>query len=376
MVAKALFVTVVLHIVTRTNIGGVSQYLENLINGWEDEHVSHVIVRGIPSSNEGDYFVTHLVNAQIVDVRSLQRSVSPVRELRSLWAVIRAIRQIQPDIVHTHMAKAGVVGRLAAWICRVPIRVHTFHGHLLQGYFPQWTVWLIVRVERLLQRVTTWSITNGEQVRQDLLRQGVVHEDSSSNIPPAAQPLTFNTDVSIPRTQTFRRTVVTAGFVGRLATIKRPDRFVKCAEALPQYNFVMFGDGPLGDEIRARVQNVSNLHFAGWVTDPSLIYSSFDVLVLTSDNEAAAVVLIEAAMSGIPAIAMNVGSVSEVIVHEQTGLLVESEAELLMALRRLLGDQDLRQRLGRQAHTYAQEHFTTTRLVHSHQDLYQRLLAR
>lgn len=376
MVAKALFVTVVLHIVTRTNIGGVSQYLENLINGWEDEHVSHVIVRGIPSSNEGDYFVTHLVNAQIVDVRSLQRSVSPVRELRSLWAVIRTIRQIQPDIVHTHMAKAGVVGRLAAWICRVPIRVHTFHGHLLQGYFPQWTVWLIVRVERLLQRVTTWSITNGEQVRQDLLRQGVVHEDSSSNIPPTAQPLTFNTDVSIPRTQTFRRTVVTAGFVGRLATIKRPDRFVKCAEALPQYNFVMFGDGPLGDEIRARVQNVSNLHFAGWVTDQSLIYSSFDVLVLTSDNEAAAVVLIEAAMSGIPAIAMNVGSVSEVIVHEQTGLLVESEAELLMALRRLLGDQDLRQRLGRQAHTYAQEHFTTTRLVHSHQDLYQRLLAR
>jgi glycosyltransferase involved in cell wall biosynthesis len=138
----------------------------------------------------------------------------------------------------------------------------------------------------------------------------------------------------------------------------------------------MFGDGPLGDEIRARVQKVSNLHLAGWSTDPSLIYSSFDVLVLTSDNEAAAVVLIEAAMSGIPAVAMNVGSVSEVIVHEQTGLLVDSEAELVVTLRRLLGDQDLRQRLGRQAQKYAHEHFTTKRLVRSHEDLYQRLLAR
>lgn len=374
MVERVLPVTIVLHIVTRTNIGGVSQYLENLINYWEDDDISHVIVRGTPSTNEGDYFLTHLVGAPVMNVRSLQRSLNPVREIQTIWELIRTIRRIQPAVVHTHMAKAGVLGRLAAWICRVPVRIHTFHGHLLHGYFPPWLVWLVVLIERLMQRFTTWSITNGDQIRRDLIQRGVILKNSSSSIPPAVQSSLFDKRLTLLQNRTTRRTTVTAGFVGRLAPIKRPDRFIACAKSLPQFSFVMFGDGPLGEEIRERVRDVPNIRLMGWDTDQSNIYSKFDVLVLTSDNEAAAVVLIEAAMSGIPAVAMNVGSVSEVIVHQQTGLLVDSEVELLGALRRLLVDEDLRQRMGEMAHQHARDNFNTERLVKAHRNLYQGLI--
>ena len=110
MVERALFVTVILHIVTRTNIGGVSQYLENLVNNWSDLSVSHVIVRGSPSIDEGDYLRSHPVNARILEVPSLQRSVTPLREFKALVGLIRVIRKTSPDVVHTHMAKAGVLG--------------------------------------------------------------------------------------------------------------------------------------------------------------------------------------------------------------------------------------------------------------------------
>jgi glycosyltransferase involved in cell wall biosynthesis len=376
MVERALFVTVILHIVTRTNIGGVSQYLENLVNNWSDLSVSHVIVRGSPSIDEGDYLRSHPVNARILEVPSLQRSVTPLREFKALVGLIRVIRKTNPDVVHTHMAKAGVLGRVAAWICRVPVRVHTFHGHLLQGYFSRRTVWLVVQIERLMQGLTTWSITNGERVRQDLIERDVIRSLSSSSIPPAVQPFKIDKHSAKQHPEGAHLSNATAGFVGRLAPIKRPDRFIACARALPEYHFVMFGDGPLGPDIQREVRGLPNVHLAGWVTEPSQIYSAMDVLVLTSDNEAAAIVLIEAAMAGLPAVAMNVGSVSEVVIHEQTGLLVNTESELHSALRRLLADEHLRLQMGSRAREFALSTFTTTRLVDAHQRLYTQLMAR
>jgi glycosyltransferase involved in cell wall biosynthesis len=374
VVAKSRVVTVVLHVVTRTNIGGVSNYLENLINNWNNSNFSHVIVRGTPIISEGDYFVTHPVNAQILDIESLQRSVNPLKEIRALLQIVRVIRVVKPTIVHTHMAKAGVIGRLAAWICRTPIRIHTFHGHLLQGYFSPPVVWLIVRIERLFQHITSWSITNGENVRQDLIQHRVIGVESSSNIPPGVPLPTVCASPTDQRYHQAQRTVPTAGFVGRLAAVKRPDRFIECARALPQYNFVMFGDGPLSKQVKLATKDLLNLRLAGWVSDTTTIYRDIDVLVLTSDNEAAAVVLIEAAMAGIPVVAMNVGAVSEVVVDQETGYLANSEHELIVALDHLLNNPDLRHRLGSKARSHARENFTTSRLVQSHDELYTRLL--
>lgn len=369
MVARASRVKLVLHIITRTNIGGVSNYVMNLVAATEG-NVRHVIVRGTPSINEGDFFATHPTNVRFINVASLHRSISPWREVLGFASLLRIIRAEQPDVVHTHMAKAGVLGRIAAWICRVPIRIHTFHGHLLDGYFSPRVVHMIVFLERVLQRITTWSITNGEKVRQDLIHKNVLSDRTSVSIPPAVNPFVTASKSDIRTLLALPSTGVIVGFVGRLAQVKRPDRFVSLAQHFPDTSFVMFGDGPLGDFTRLRAKEVPNLSVKGWVTDPKVIYAAIDVLVLTSDNEAAAIVLIEAALAELPVIAMNVGSVSEVVVANETGLLVHDEQELVTVTQRLLEDPSLRRRLGTNARRRAEIEFSRQRLAERHLALY------
>ena len=249
MVAHILVMTLVLHVVTRTNIGGVSNYLGNIVRATTP-NVQHIIVRGSPSVSEGDFFASNPIDVRIINIPSLQRAINPWKELVGFVTLVRTIRSIRPDVVHTHMAKAGVLGRLAAVLCRVPIRIHTFHGHLLVGYFSPVTVRMIIFVERFLQMATTQSITNGERVRRDLIQQRVLTEATSVSIPPAVDSFEL-----VPKRDARRRLSLPdgcqiVGFIGRLAEVKRPDRFLKLAEALPETTFVMFGDGPLGAQVR------------------------------------------------------------------------------------------------------------------------------
>ena len=369
MVAQIFVMTLVLHIVTRTNIGGVSNYLGNIVRATTP-NAQHVIVRGSPSVSEGDYFAINPIDVRVIDIPSLQRALNPWKELVGFFTLVRTIRSIRPDVVHTHMAKAGVLGRLAAVLCRVPIRIHTFHGHLLVGYFSPRAVRMIIFVERFLQRATTQSITNGERVRRDLIQQRVLTEATSVSIPPAVDSFEL-----VPKRDARQRLSLPdgcqiVGFIGRLAEVKRPDRFLKLAEALPETTFVMFGDGPLGEQVRRDAPSIPNLIIAGWVEDVATMYSALDLLVLTSDNEAAAIVLIEAAIAGVPTIAMNVGSVSEVVIHEETGLLINDERELAPATTRLLQDSELRAQLGQNARRRASTEFSLKRLAQKHLVLY------
>lgn len=369
MVARASRVKLVLHVVTRTNIGGVSNYVMNLVAATEG-NVRHIIVRGTPSVNEGDFFATHPTNVQFINVASLHRSISPWREVKGFVSLLQIIRAERPDVVHTHMAKAGVLGRIAAWICRVPIRIHTFHGHLLDGYFSTRVVHMIVFLERMLQRITTWSITNGEKVRQDLIHRKVLSSHTSVSIPPAVSHFLIANKSDTRKLLGLPGTGTIVGFVGRLTKVKRPDRFVSLAQSFPDTSFVMFGDGPLRDLTQLQARDTPNLTFKGWVTDPKIVYAAIDLLVLTSDNEAAAIVLIEAALAELPVIAMNVGSVSEVVVANETGLLVHDEQELTTATRRLLDDADLRYQLGVNARRRAEVEFSKQRLAERHLKLY------
>ena len=369
MVAQILVMTLVLHIVTRTNIGGVSNYLANIVRATTP-HVEHIIVRVSPSVSEGDFFAINPIDVRIINIPSLQRAIDPWKELVGFVRLVRTIRSIRPDVVHTHMAKAGVLGRLAAVLCRVPIRIHTFHGHLLVGYFSPRAVRMIIFIERLLQRATTYSITNGERVRRDLVQQHVLTEATSVNIPPAVDSFELVAKPDARQRLSLPDDGQIVGFIGRLAEVKRPDRFLKLAKALPETTFVMFGDGPLGAQVRRNASSIPNLIIAGWVEDVATMYSALDLLVLTSDNEAAAIVLIEAAIAGVPTIAMNVGSVSEVVIHEETGLLVNDERDLAPATMRLLQDCELRARLGQNARRRALTEFSLNRLAQKHLVLY------
>ena len=364
----------VVHIVTRTNIGGPSVILDGLLDDPSGE-VRYTIVRGETDGSEGDYFEDRSTDSRFLTIPGLGRSVSPLSDARAFVRLVSTLRALSPDVVHTHMAKAGVVGRLAAWVSRVPIRVHTFHGHLLYGYFSPLKTKLVVVIERLLRTITTHAIVVGSAVRQDLIEAGVVTDACSTMIPPGIRDTP--TGVISDRCGVQPGTLL-VGFIGRLTAIKRPDRFVEVARSLSSVrndvSFVIVGDGPLGDEIRSSSSSLPNVHCVGWRRDVTPVLAALDVLVMCSDNEGIPLTLIEAAQLGVPAVTTDVGSVRDIVDHEHTGLLAETNIEALStAVIRLLDDDALRSRLGAAARDRAQSTFGVVEAQRRHRELYRQL---
>lgn len=363
----------VVHVLTRTNIGGPSVMLFDLLEGLDENMFHQTVIRGAPSQSEGDYLARRTTNAEVVTIGGLRRSLGILTELRSLFVMVRAFRRLKPDIVHTHMAKAGVIGRVAAVFARVPVRIHTFHGHLLRGYFSPFLGGMFVLVERALRRVTTHSLVVGEATRRDLLAAKVVSVVASSTIMPAARTLTSvergtaRTKLGLPVDD------VVVGFVGRLTTIKRPDRFLRLAQTIPEATFVMFGNGPLREAVVADAAHLANVQVRDWQDDIGLVFSALDVVVLTSDNEGVPVSLIEAATLGVPVVALDVGGVGEVVVDGVTGFVVEEEASLTPAVQRLVADSALRRSMGDRARTVIAERCAMGNYLAIHAGLYTRL---
>lgn len=366
----------VVHVLTRTNIGGPSVMLVDLLEGLDRHRFTQMVVRGAPVASEGDYLESRAVSAEVITMGGLRRSLGIVGEIRSLFALVGTLRSIRPDIVHTHMAKAGVIGRIAAVLTRVPVRVHTYHGHLLHGYFSPVVTRIFTTVERLLRIVTSHALVVGEATRRDLLQAGVVGEQQSSTILPAAKPLRRH-DQRVARTSLgLRGEGVIVGFVGRLTAIKRPDRFLQLAATAPELTFVVVGNGPLHDDTARAAATLPNVALLDWHDDVALVLSAIDIIVLTSDNEGVPLSLIEAASVGVPVVSLDVGGVREIVEDGVTGIVVRDETRLATAVSRLASDAALRQRMGDQARALINGRCSMTRYLEAHAALYERLVAR
>ncbi len=366
----------VVHVVTRTNIGGPSVILESLLADTSNE-VRYTIVRGETDPTEGDYFAESGNDPRFITVEGLGRSISPLADLRAFFRLITALRSLSPDVVHTHMAKAGVVGRLAAWIARVPVRVHTYHGHLLYGYFSPLKTRLVVLIERMLRLITTHAVVVGSAVRTDLITARIVTEGHSEMIPPG---IAIPAHDVVPDRCGAHADKILVGFVGRLVPIKRPDRFVDAAKSIasnyPSVEFVVVGDGPLGDETRARSASVPAIRFAGWRRDIATVLAGLDIVVLCSDNEGIPLSLIEASACGVPIVATNVGSVSDVVIDGTNGLLVEPTVDAVAeGISRLLAEEQLCIRLGTEGKRVASERFSITAAQERHRAMYRKLVS-
>jgi glycosyltransferase involved in cell wall biosynthesis len=297
-----------------------------------------------------------------------------------LWFLVRALRTHRPLIVHTHTAKAGVLGRIAAVVTRVPIRVHTFHGHVLHGYFSPRMTKLVVLVERLLARATTYTVAVGEQVRTDLIEARIAKANRSRVVAPGVARPPQQDRAAARASIGLHGDELGVVFVGRLTKIKRPERFVELArtlaDRLPNARFVIVGDGPLRAELEAGASDVGNLTFAGWRGDMAEVYAASDLIVLTSDNEGMPVALIEAAMQGVPAIATDVGAVRQVVADGVSGVVVPvGDAErFAAAVERVARDPELRAEMGRSAALRAEQLFGERRLVTDYEELYDELI--
>lgn len=375
----------VVRIIARTNVGGPALQVTALMRHLPVGDYPQTLLRGQCAVDEEDYLDLVATDVPSTLVPGLGRSVRLFGDLRALVFIVRELRRIRPTIVHTHTAKAGVLGRIAAVVARVPVRVHTFHGHVLHGYFGPVVTRAVVLVERVLACTTTHIVAVGEQTLADLVAARIASADRSSIIAPGVDegrhiPATKARAALGFDPERLAGDALLVVFVGRLTAIKRPERFCELARSLatshPHVHFAIAGDGALRAELEAAAP--TNVTFLGMCDDITVVMRAADLCVLTSDNEGMPVALIEAAMHGVPAVTTDAGSVRQVVLDGESGVVVPiGDAEALRAaVVTLLDDPARRAPMGAAGKRHAQKHFSSHRLVDDYRRLYDTLLAR
>ena len=356
------------------NVGGPALQVTGLVQGLDAQRFDHRLVTGSVGVGEADYVELRAPGLPLTKVRGLGRAPDPLDDLRALRALHQVVRDFRPHIVHTHTAKAGVLGRLAARAAGVPALVHTFHGHLLHGYFSPTVTRGVVQVERALGRATTRLVAVGGQVRDDLLSAGIGRPDQFVVVPPGIALPEQPSRTAARDALGLPEEAVVAVLVARLTSIKRPERFVDVARRLaashPSAIFAVVGEGELLSSLQAGAP--ANMRFLGWRADVETVYAAADLAVLTSDNEGMPVSLIEAALCGVPAVATRVGSVGEVVLDGISGWLCAPDTDALAeAVAAALSDRDRLSHAGRAARAHATAAFSRARLVADTERLYE-----
>lgn len=369
----------VMRIIARMNVGGPAIQASVLARGLDSTRFDHRLYAGSVTPDEADYGELSASDVVPIHIAGLGRAVRPFDDARALTQLTALMSRFRPHIVHTHTAKAGVLGRAAAILSRAPARVHTYHGHLLHGYFSPAKSRAVVRLERTLAHHCDHLVAVGERVRDDLIAAGIGHAGQYAVVPPGTRLPPLPTRDSARQALGLPPDDPVIAFVGRVTGIKRPDRFIAAARqirrTIPETRFVVCGDGDQMGQLRAA--DDLNPHLLGWRGDVETVYAAADLVMLTSDNEGMPVSLIEAALAQVPTVATRVGSVAEVVQDGVTGLVVDPGVdELAGAALTLLRDPALRRRMGRAARAAAAERFSEQRLVRDMEDLYSSIAMR
>lgn len=371
----------VLRIIARMNVGGPAIQIAGLMTQIPEQEFSQLLVTGFCEEEESDYLEAHNINIPIVRIKSLGRSLNFLNDVSALFAIRKIMKQYQPDIVHTHTAKAGLLGRLAS-ISTLDghIRVHTFHGHLLRGYFSSLKTQLVILIEKIMALMTDSIIAVGNNVKEELIAHGIGYPSKFEVIGPGLtlESLPDRAEAEKSLGLTSKKFSVT--WIGRAVKVKAPSRIVDIArislDRNLDVNYLVVGDGPIIAWMKQEVVK-SNLPviFLGWQNNIEKVLAVSDVVLLTSENEGTPVALIQAQMAGIPVITPNVGSASEVLVHGITGFCETYSAEdFVNRINELKSDDCRRKDFGKAAKLFAQKKFSLQNLIESHRSLYQRLI--
>jgi glycosyltransferase involved in cell wall biosynthesis len=383
--------TRVLRVIARLNVGGPALHVSYLTSELDKIGYETTLVAGRPGEGEGSMESIALERGiQPVYVPALQREIAPFVDAAAVGQILRLIRSIRPHVLHTHTAKAGAVGRVAAQLsgsARPPVVVHTFHGHVLRGYFSQTKAESFRRLEARLSRVSDALVAVSPEVRDDLVALGVAPPEKIVVIrlgldlelrtavePGAAEALRHSLGVSADS--------FLVGWLGRLTEIKRPADLLHAFALLVEQraaDLLIAGDGPLRAEMEALAQSLGirkRVHFTGFRSDVGAIYAACDAIALTSANEGTPVSVIEALAAGRPAVSTDVGGVADVIREGRSGFLVPAGDVTAIAdrLERLAADAELRKRMGEAGREDVVPRYSVPRLVNDIDSLYRRLL--
>ena len=385
----------VVRIITRLNIGGPSIQATRLTDALDREGFETTLIHGRLGEGEGDMSYLIAPQSRAIHVPALCRPLSPVNDLRALFRLYSEIRRARPAIVHTHMAKAGLLGRVATVLYnatrgRAPRAriVHTYHGHVLEGYFSPMMTRIFISLERALARVSDRIVAISPAIERELRDGFRIGRAGQYRVVPLGfdlQPFAAIDDSARDRAR--RELQIPAGAnvistVGRLTAIKQHDLFLETIArvarlragatstqaAPPALVALIAGDGELRatlEQHAARLGLADRVRFLGWRRDLATIYAASDVFLLTSRNEGTPVALIEAMASGVPGVSTDVGGVKDVIATADLGARAPfGDADALAAhVATLLHDPLRRRAIGEAARVSALQRFSLDRLV-------------
>lgn len=376
-------------IIGRLNIGGPARHAILLTQGLQTRGYQTVLVAGQEGSQEGS--LRDLAGERGLKplfLPELGREIRPGRDLVALSKLVGLLRRQRPHIVHTHTAKAGALGRIAAKLTRIPILIHTFHGHILHSYFSRGMTRFFLEIERRLAVISTRILAVSEGQRRDLLRLRIGRPEAVGVMPLGLELEGFLRS-GLRRGEVRRWLGASSetplvGIIARLAPIKDHTTFLEAAAELhrtrPDARFLIVGDGELRStlEQQARALELDTcVHFLGWQQDLEPIYADLDLVVLSSLNEGTPVCLIEAMAAGLPVVATSVGGTPDLVADGKTGLLVppKDSKALSRTMGVLLGDAERRHEMGRLGREAVYPMYSAAALIDRMDRLYVSVLA-
>ncbi|MBI5050451.1 MAG: glycosyltransferase family 4 protein [Nitrospirae bacterium] len=398
--------TKILRIIARLNIGGPAIHTILLSSELDRIGYKTILVKGTEGPREGS--MTDLAESKGIKpvvISELGREIGFKNDLIAFYKLFKLIKEEKPDIVHTHTAKAGTLGRVAAWLAGVPIIIHTFHGHVLHGYFGKLKTWVFVQIEKMLALISTRLITLSEVLKNELINMGIGNEKKFEVVPlglelrpflennPPPPPLSnggvggfcgeFKKELGLPED------TILIGIIGRLVPIKGHRYFLEATKIISsqltvdgsqlEVKFVIVGDGELREELEdyAKKLGISDIViFTGFRRDLTKIYAGIDIIALTSLNEGTPVSIIEAMASGKPVVATNVGGVPALVKNGITGFLVPPKRPDLFAdaVLKLLNDPLLMKKMGEEGRRRVFPQYDVSSLIKRIDSLYTALL--
>lgn len=387
----------VARVITRLNIGGPSIQAVRLTTALRDHGYETVLFHGRLGAGEGDMSYLIPAGADTRFISTLCRPLSPLDDLRTFFLLYREFRQVKPAIVHTHMAKAGMLGRLAAFAYNLTRGaaprarvVHTYHGHVLDGYFSPLATKVFITLERALARISDRIIAISPAIRSELLQNYRIGSERQYRVVPLGFDLSPFASVDAAARSEARRALdlpadaAVISTAGRLTAIKQHSLFLDTLQRVvkvhPQAIALIAGDGELRAELAAQAAALGladRVRLLGWRRDLATIYAATDVFLLTSRNEGTPVALIEAMASAVPGVSTDVGGVRDVIGGPDTGRTAPfGDADgLARAINELLADASQRSEMGARARARVLAQYDINRLVADIAALYRELLA-
>lgn len=390
----------VLRILNRLIIGGPLLNASYLTKYLSPEFETLLVVGEKESHEKDASFITDALGIKPLYLPEMERSINPLKDFSAYKRVKQIIRDFKPDIVHTHAAKPGAIGRMAAHQMKVPVIVHTYHGHVFHSYFSSAKTKLILKAERYLAKKSSAIIAISEIQQKELVTDFKIAPVEKFRIIPLGLDLDkFSVDYEVKRKK-FRDEfalgddVIAIAIIGRLVPVKNHTLFLEALQYVlnntsRKVKAFIVGDGETRTALEAKAKELGiaftgetasehphPLIFTSWRSDIDVINAGSDIIALTSFNEGTPVSLIEAQAAGNPVVSTRVGGIGDVVLEGKSGLLssLKDNEQFCTNLLSLVNDDALRNSMSQQGTSFVKEHFSYQRLMKDMRKLYYELL--